>query len=168
MSTDDIVADLTAQRQNSPVELGVRSFLFACAVLSVVTTVSIILLLVFEASQFFTVTANLLGVDAETASIVDFLTGTTWQVGNRQFGVLALVSATLLITIGSAAIAIPFGVATAIYLSEYAARLHHPIHQANLPGDRDVQSVRSERGRWHHDHPNGRIDQRRRDVCGPR
>jgi phosphate transport system permease protein len=127
MSTDDIVADLTAQRQNSPVELGVRSFLFACAVLSVVTTVSIILLLVFEASQFFTVTANLLGVDAETASIVDFLTGTTWQVGNRQFGVLALVSATLLITIGSAAIAIPFGVATAIYLSEYAARRHQAI-----------------------------------------
>ncbi|NNC24688.1 phosphate ABC transporter permease subunit PstC, partial [Salinisphaera sp. USBA-960] len=50
-----------------------------------------------------------------------FLTGTTWQIHSQEFGVLALVSATLMVTIGSAVIALPLGVATAIYLSEYAS-----------------------------------------------
>ncbi|WP_348607960.1 phosphate ABC transporter permease subunit PstC [Halobaculum rarum] len=124
MSTDDIVDDLTRDTQNSPEELLTRSFFFLCAVLSIVTTVSIVVLLVTEAAKFFSITAPLMGIEGPTASIVDFLTGTTWQIGNREFGVLALVSATLMITIGSAVIALPLGVATAIYLSEYAAERH--------------------------------------------
>lgn len=97
-----------------------RSFFFLCASLSILTTVSIIVLLVTEAAKFFELTAPLMGVEGPTASIVEFLTGKEWIINNEQFGVLALVSATLMITIGSAAIAMPLGVATAIYLSEYA------------------------------------------------
>jgi phosphate transport system permease protein len=121
MSTDDITEDLTRNTQNAPAELLTRSFFLLCAALSIVITLSIVLLLVSEASTFFTITAPLRGVEGPTASIGEFLTGTTWQVTNGQFGVLALVSATLMITIGSGLIAIPLGVATAIYLSEYAA-----------------------------------------------
>lgn len=127
MSTDDITDDLTRNTENAPPELLTRSFFFVCAVLSIVTTLSIVLLLVTEASKFFTFTASLLGVEGPTASVVDFLTGTTWQVGNQEFGVLALVSATVMITIGSGIIAIPLGVATAIYLSEYADERHRAV-----------------------------------------
>ncbi|KAB1193448.1 phosphate ABC transporter permease subunit PstC [Haloferax sp. MBLA0076] len=122
MSTDDLETDLTRKTENSPRELLTRSFFFLCAALSVVTTISIVALLVTEAAKFFTLTAPLMGVTGETASLVDFLTGTTWQIHNQEFGVLALVSATLMITIGSAIIALPLGVATAIYLSEYASK----------------------------------------------
>jgi phosphate transport system permease protein len=128
MSTDDITSDLTRNTENAPPELLTRSFFFLCAVLSIVTTISIILLLVTEAAKFFSITASFMGVTGPTASIVDFLTGTTWQIGNEEFGVLALVSATLMITIGSAIVALPLGVATAIYLSEYA----NPRHRAVL------------------------------------
>jgi phosphate transport system permease protein len=121
MATDDFTDDLTRNTANAPQELVTRAFFFVCAAVSVVTTVSIIALLVTEAAKFFSLTAPLFGVTGETASIVDFLTGTTWEINSGEFGVLALVSATLMITIGSAIIAIPLGVATAIYLSEYAS-----------------------------------------------
>ncbi|ELZ96826.1 putative phosphate ABC transporter permease [Haloferax mucosum ATCC BAA-1512] len=121
MSTDDLETDLTRNTENTPRELLTRSFFFLCAALSVVTTISIVGLLVVEASKFFTITAPLMDVKGETASLVDFLTGTTWQINNQEFGVLALVSSTLMVTIGSAVIALPLGVATAIYLSEYAS-----------------------------------------------
>ena len=121
MSTDELEADLTRQTENSPRELLTRTFFFLCAGLSIVTTISIVVLLVTEAAKFFTITAPLMGVTGPTASIVDFLTGTTWQINSQEFGVLALVTSTLMITIGSAVIAIPLGVATAIYLSEYAS-----------------------------------------------
>jgi phosphate transport system permease protein len=127
MSTDDIATDLTRNTENSPEELLTRTFFFLCAALSIVTTVSIVVLLVYEAATFFTVTARYLGIEGQTASLVDFLTGTTWEINNGKFGVLALVSATLMITIGSAFVAIPLGVATAIYLSEYADPRHRAV-----------------------------------------
>jgi phosphate transport system permease protein len=122
MSTEEITDDLTTRTENSPRELLVRAFFFACAVLSIVTTIAIALLLVTEASKFFTSTAHLLGVEGETATIGEFLTGTKWRpnFSPHRFGVLPLVAATLMVVIGSAAIAIPLGTATAIYLSEYA------------------------------------------------
>jgi phosphate transport system permease protein len=121
MSTDDLERDLTRRTANAPQELLTRSFFFFCAALSVVTTVSIVLLLTTEAAKFFELTASLMGVTGETASIVDFLTGTEWIINRGEFGVIPLVSATLMITLGSAVIALPFGVGTAIYLSEYAS-----------------------------------------------
>jgi phosphate transport system permease protein len=121
MSADNLERDLTRRTENAPQELLTRSFFFLCAALSIVTTISIVVLLVTEAAKFFTLTAPLMGVTGETASIVEFLTGTTWQINNQEFGVLSLVSATLMVTIGSAVIALPLGVATAIYLSEYAS-----------------------------------------------
>jgi len=121
MGTDELTSDLTRQTENSPRELLTRTFFFLCAGLSIVTTISIVVLLVTEAAKFFTITAPLMGITGPTASVVDFLTGTTWQINSGEFGVLTLVSATVMITLGSAVIAIPLGVATAIYLSEYAS-----------------------------------------------
>ncbi|SFK72003.1 phosphate ABC transporter membrane protein 1, PhoT family (TC 3.A.1.7.1) [Halogranum rubrum] len=84
---------------------------FACAALSVVTTVGIIVALLGDALSFF-----------GSYSIVEFLTGTQWSVLSNSFGVLPLVYGTLIVTFGSALIAMPLGLLTAIYLSEYASK----------------------------------------------
>jgi phosphate transport system permease protein len=84
--------------------------LFGCAVVSILTTVGIVVVLVAEAAQFF-----------REVSIVEFLTGTTWAPKlEHKFGILPLVSGTLLVTAGGAIIALPIGLLSAIYLSEYA------------------------------------------------
>lgn len=86
--------------------------LFACAILSVFTTIGIILVLLFETISFF-----------KEVSIFEFLTGTTWAPLYRpqHFGVLPLVNGTLLIALGASMIALPVGLLTAIYLSEYSS-----------------------------------------------
>lgn len=90
-----------------------RWILFACTALTVLATLGIILVLVINAAKFFS-----------EYSIWDFATGTRWSptISPTEFGVLPLVSGTLIITIGSALIALPIGVATAVYLSEFAGR----------------------------------------------
>jgi phosphate transport system permease protein len=91
-------------------EEGYRALFLACGILSVVTTLAIILTLLGDALAFF----------AEVP-ITEFILGTEWSPSIGQaYGVLPLVSGTLLITIGSALIALPIGVLTAIYLAEYA------------------------------------------------
>ncbi|WP_336002312.1 phosphate ABC transporter permease subunit PstC [Halorientalis halophila] len=83
---------------------------FLCAFLSVVVTVSIIFLLARDAIGFFSV-----------VSPAEFFLGTEFVASKGQFGVLPLVSGTVLVTVISALIAIPIGVAAAVYLSEYAS-----------------------------------------------
>lgn len=121
MGTDDITSDLTTRTGNAPQELATRSFFFLCAVLSIATTVSIVVLLATEAAKFFSITAPLMGVEGQTVGVWEFLSGTRWNRPAGQFGVLALVSATLQVTVGSAVVALPLGTATAVYLSEYAS-----------------------------------------------
>ncbi|MFB6299350.1 MAG: phosphate ABC transporter permease subunit PstC [Halobacteriales archaeon] len=112
---------LTTQTENAPRELLARVFFFVCAFLSILTTLGIIVVLITESAKFFTPTAPLVGITGETANVIEFLTGTTWSIDEGKFGVLPLVAGTLVIVVGSAAIALPIGLATAIYLSEYAS-----------------------------------------------
>ena len=91
-------------------EAVIRALLFFAAVLSVLTTVGIVVSLLFPALTFF-----------EDVSVVDFLSGTTWDPRiSAQFGVWPLVNGTLLITGIALLVAVPLGLGTAIYLSEYA------------------------------------------------
>ncbi|MWV39719.1 phosphate ABC transporter permease subunit PstC [Natrialba sp. INN-245] len=89
----------------------IRYVFFSCALVTVLTTLGIILVLVQGSIEFF-----------QQVSIVEYFTGTEWSpvIRPRSYGVLPLIWGTLLITAGSALIAIPVGTATAIYLSEYA------------------------------------------------
>lgn len=83
-----------------------------CALLSIAVTAGIIVVLVKEAVVFFA-----------DVPLWDFLLGTEWWplLEPRSFGVLPLVAGTFLIVVGAALIGIPVGVASAIYLSEYAS-----------------------------------------------
>jgi phosphate transport system permease protein len=100
------------------VEPVVHAVLWLCAAASVLTTIGIVVILVYESLQFF-----------GKVSIVEFLTGATWAPNARpgEFGILPLVCGTMLVTVGAAIVAIPLGLGAAIYLSEYASPLVRDI-----------------------------------------
>ena len=89
----------------------IRALLFAAALISVLTTVGIVASLLGQTISFF-----------GEVSIWKFLTGTEWAplFSDPKFGVLPLVCGTLLITAISLIVAVPLGLGSAIYLSEYA------------------------------------------------
>jgi phosphate transport system permease protein len=104
--------DLSGSGRRDIGERIVGVILFACGALSILTTAGIVFILLEQALQFFA-----------DVSVVDFLTGTKWTPlfkGQESFGVLPLVSATLMIGALSMLVAIPLGLMSAIYLSEYA------------------------------------------------
>jgi len=90
----------------------VKGVLAVCALISVATTVGIVIALFVPAFEFF-----------QEVSIVDFLTGAEWAplFEPAHFGVLPLVAGTLLVTAIAALVALPLGLGSAIYLSEYAS-----------------------------------------------
>ena len=92
----------------------VQAFLIFCTMVSVLTTAGIVFALLFDALQFF-----------GEVSFIEFITGTKWTplFQSKHFGVLALVSATFLTAILAMAVALPLGLLSAIYLSEYAPEL---------------------------------------------
>lgn len=93
----------------------VSLFLLTCAVISVLTTAGIVLVLGLETVAFFRVSGISPGA---------FLFGTVLRPeGNPpRFGILPLAWGTFVIAAGSSLIALPVGLLSAIYLSEYAPR----------------------------------------------
>ena len=104
-------AKTSLRRSGWFVERVVGILLGACTLVSVLTTIGIVVILLFESLLFFW-----------DVSLIEFLTGTKWTplLKPRHFGILPLFCCTLLVTVGAALVAIPIGLATAIYLSEYA------------------------------------------------
>jgi phosphate transport system permease protein len=92
-------------------ERAISSALFLAAFVSVATTVEIILILLRESWLFF-----------QEVPLLDFLTGTEWTplFEDSKYGILPLVSGTLVTTVIALAVAIPMGTIIAIYLSEFA------------------------------------------------
>jgi phosphate transport system permease protein len=90
----------------------VKVVLALCAFVSVATTVGIVVALFVPAFEFF-----------QEVSPVDFFTGKEWAplFEPALFGVLPLVTGTLLVTMIASLVAMPLGLGTAIYLSEYAS-----------------------------------------------
>ena len=87
-----------------------------CGVFSIATTATIIAVLSVEAVRFFRM---------EEVSAVQFFTTSQWNplLGQeKHFGVWSLISGTMLVTAVAMALALPLGLITAVYLSEYAPR----------------------------------------------
>ena len=89
----------------------VGAVLVAFSMVSILTTLGIVIVLVTQAAAFF----------AEISPL-KFLFGTKWtpMYEPKHFGVLPLLTGSLLIALGAAAVALPLGLMSAIYLSEYA------------------------------------------------
>jgi phosphate transport system permease protein len=102
-------AKLQLRRHRSERLVGIT--LTAFSMISILTTLGIVIVLVTQAFSFFA-----------DVSPVAFLTGTKWtpMYEPKHFGVLPLLSGSLLIALGAAIVALPLGLLSAIYLSEYA------------------------------------------------
>ncbi len=89
----------------------IEAILLGAAAVSVLTTLGIVYVLVSESFHFF-----------QVVSIVDFLTDTQWTplFDDAHFGIMVLVSGTLVSSFVALAVAIPMGTIIAIYLSEFA------------------------------------------------
>jgi phosphate transport system permease protein len=108
-------------RARNGVERSLELLLLAASTIAIFTTIGIFLSVLFEALRFF-----------QQVSVFDFLFGTTWspqtairadQVGSSgAFGAIPLFTGTLLISGLAMLVAVPVGLMSAIYLSEYAGR----------------------------------------------
>lgn len=89
----------------------IHLLLFTCALITIATTLSIILVLVSESLAFF-----------QQVSPIAFFTGTHWAplLEPRSYGILPLLAGTLQIAAGALLVALPIGIPTAVFLSEYA------------------------------------------------
>ncbi len=106
-------------RARNRVEAVIKWLLIGCSTIAIFTTLGIVLSVLFEAIRFF-----------EIIPITEFLFGLDWspqmairedQVGSSgAFGVIPLFAGTLLIALIAMLVAVPIGLMSAIYLSEYA------------------------------------------------
>lgn len=92
-------------------EGAIKWFCAICAVLSVFTTFAIVYILLSQALPFFA-----------KVNLREFFTGTEWKPTPEPgtYGILPLVTGTLMITVGAGLFAVPLGLLSAIYLAEYA------------------------------------------------
>jgi phosphate transport system permease protein len=112
-------SQITARlRARNAVERFVNFLLFACSAVAILTTVGIVASLFVEAMRFFSFVSPL-----------DFFFGTVWNPNNApvgddygSYGLLPLLSGTLMITAIAMVVAVPIGLMAAIYLSQYAPR----------------------------------------------
>jgi phosphate transport system permease protein len=111
----------TATRARNHVEHLVKWLLVACSTIAIFTTIGIVMSVLYESIRFF-----------KTVSVFEFLFGLQWspqmamradQVGSSgAFGALPVFAGTLLISAIAMAIAVPIGLMSAIYMSEYAGK----------------------------------------------
>lgn len=92
-------------------EGAIETILFLSALSSVFITVSIVVVLSYESFGFF-----------KEVPLIEFLTGKEWTplFAEPKFGILPLISGTLLTTLIALIVALPLGLTAAVYLSEYA------------------------------------------------
>ncbi len=92
-------------------ENSLQAVFFMCAAISAVTTVAVIGILAVETWGFL-----------QQISLVEFLFGTRWSplLHPKSYGLLPLLAGTTLIVVGASLVALPVGLASAIFLSEYA------------------------------------------------
>jgi phosphate transport system permease protein len=106
------VSDRLSRRQvRHAKERAIESILFLAAFVSVATTIGIVVILLKESFVFF-----------QQVSLWDFLTDTQWTplFADAHYGILPLLSGTLVSTAVALLVAIPLGTIIAIYLSEFA------------------------------------------------
>ncbi|MBD8064071.1 phosphate ABC transporter permease subunit PstC [Devosia sp. PTR5] len=103
-------------RARTAVEQFISWMLLACSAVAILTTLGIVASLVTEAFKFFTF-----------ISPIDFFLGTVWAPNNAanggnygSYGLLPLLTGTLMITAIAMLVAVPVGLMAAIYLSQYA------------------------------------------------
>lgn len=104
-------ARLAERRFRKVKEKVIEGVLFLAAFSAVATTIAIVVILLYESAAFF-----------EHVSLKEFLTDTQWTplFTEKHFGILPLLSGTLVVAGVALAVAVPLGIVIALYLSEFA------------------------------------------------
>jgi phosphate transport system permease protein len=113
-------------RARNKVETIIMLFLIGCALVAIFTTIGIVLSVLIESLRFFS-----------KVPLTDFLFGLKWspQIAMREdqagssgaFGIIPLLTGTALISLVAMLVAVPIGLLSAIYLSEYASQTFRAI-----------------------------------------
>ena len=111
-----IIGGVIAWRSVSPllqarnrVETIFRTLLILCSIIAIFTTIGIVLSVLWESLIFF-----------REIPFFEFLFGTHWNPSTNSFGAIPIFAGTLLISLIAMLIAVPIGLMSAVYLSEYA------------------------------------------------
>lgn len=115
MTEEKVQIDAAEQKFKSrsrPGELAIRVFIFVCGALGILVTTGIVYELGKESLLFF---------QDEQVTVWDYFTTTVWQPQVDGFGIWPLILGTIYITVIAMIVAMPLGLAAAIYLSEYAS-----------------------------------------------
>ncbi|MGD9808505.1 MAG: phosphate ABC transporter permease subunit PstC [Deferribacterales bacterium] len=111
-------------RARNFIEKTIKLFLVTASLVSIVTTIGIVISILFESMKFFS-----------QVSFFDFITGTKWSpdtaflegagrsgedVAKPEFGSVPIFAGTFMVTFIALAVAVPVGLLSAIYMSEYA------------------------------------------------
>ena len=99
-------------------EKAIEGLLLGSATVSILTTIGILYVLISESAVFFA-----------KVSVIDFLTDTQWTplFADKHFGILPLISGTLLTSFFAILVALPIGLSIAVYLNEYAPKSFRKI-----------------------------------------
>jgi phosphate transport system permease protein len=93
-------------------ETVIEALLFVAGAISILTTIGIVYVLVTESAKFFA---------SPEVTFAEFITTTKWQPRIGEFGIWPLLNATFMVTGIAMLVALPLGLFSAIYLSEYAS-----------------------------------------------
>lgn len=112
-----------AQRTRKFKERCIELLLQLSALVTILTTIAVIVVLFTESFTFF-----------QTVSLKEFVTSKEWTplFTNKHFGILPLISGTLLTSVIAISVALPVGLTIAIYLSEYTSKKFRRIVKPTL------------------------------------
>jgi phosphate transport system permease protein len=112
LSRSDVSLWRPNRQRSKLIQNVVRTIFLIFALISIATTIGIVMTLIFETWLFF-----------QKVPLWNFLTDTRWtpQFNSAQFGILVLISATLMTSGIAILVAVPLGLLAAICLSEYAS-----------------------------------------------
>jgi phosphate transport system permease protein len=111
MTRSDPATQINIQKRTRIGEALILGIMFFCAAVSIITTIGIVIVLTDQSLLFF---------NSGEVTLGEFFGTTSWQPQAGQFGIWALVSATLTTSAIAMLVALPLGLGAAIYMSEYA------------------------------------------------
>lgn len=108
-------------RRTRPSEIAIQAFLFFCGFVTIFTTLAIVFVLGRESLLLVTSEYVDEGGQIHSVGVLDFVNTTEWQPHRYKVGIAPLASATLMSSFIAMLVALPLGLGSAIYLSEYAS-----------------------------------------------
>jgi phosphate transport system permease protein len=121
LSSPERIRQMGLARRTRPGEAAIKTFLFLCGFITIFTTLAIVFVLGRESLLLIRTDYVDGSGDVHSIGVLDFVNTTSWQPHRYEVGIAPLASATLMSSFIAMLVALPLGLGSAIYLSEYAS-----------------------------------------------